>query len=231
MEIHRWHFRSDWSPGIRLVLSAALIWTSCLFEAAPLFAPANPSLARLTFTKQLKGSSPEYMKIIVNSKGVGSYEGRKLDDPSNPRALRLSPATTRRLFELAALLNNCQTELESHKKVANLGLKTLMCETGNQTDSVQFNYTQRREAQELTELFERIASVEQHIISLEYDIKYDHLSLPRELLQIEIDLDHNALTDAERLVPALEQIVKNPKFLRLAQLRAQNILERIQNNE
>jgi hypothetical protein len=231
MEIHRWHFRSDWSPGIRLVLSLALIWTSCLFEAAPLFAPVNPSLARLTFTKQLKGSSPEYMKIIVNSNGVGSYEGRKLDDPSNPRALRLSPATTRRLFELAALLNNCKTELESHKKVANLGLKTLLCETGSQTDSVQINYTQRREAQELTELFERIASVEQHIISLEYDIKYDHLSLPRELLQIEIDLDHNALTDAERMVPALEQIVKNPKFLRLAQLRAQNILERIQNNE
>jgi hypothetical protein len=55
------------------------------------------------------------------------------------------------------------------------------------------------------------------------------LSLPRELLQIQIDLDKRALADPELLVPSLEKIANNPRFLHLAQVRAQTILQRLQN--
>lgn len=169
------------------------------------------------------------MAITVDSNGRGTYEARKVDDPPNPRSIQLSPGTARRLFELAARLNHFKSvDLESHKKVANLGFKTLTYEEGVQNYRAEFNYTLRREAQELTDLFEKISSVEQHIMVLEYAIKYDHLSLPRELLQIEVDLDNKALADAELMVPALEQIARNSKFLRLAQVRAQNILERLE---
>lgn len=186
------------------------------------------SPAKLTFTKVLKGSVPEYLAITVDSNGSGTYEGRKLDEPPSPRSLKLSPATTQRLFELSGLLNNFQsTDLESHKKVANLGLKTLIYEAGGQTNRAEFNYTLRREAHELADLFEKIASVEQHIMVLEHAIKYDHLSLPKELLRIQIDLDNKALADPELLVPTLEQIARNPRFLHLAQVRAQNILQRL----
>jgi hypothetical protein len=33
------------------------------------------------------------------------------------------------------------------------------------------------------------------------------------------------------MVPVLEKIARNPRFLHLAQTRAQNILERLQNNK
>ncbi len=185
----------------------------------------------MTFTKVLKGSFPEYLRISLDANGTATYDGRKLDDPPSPRPFELSPVTTRKLFDLTASLNNFKSiDLESHKKVANLGAKTLAYEQGGQKAEAEFNYTLRREAQQLTDLFERIASVEQHIIVLEYAIKYDHLGLPRELLQIQIDLNNKALTEAELMVPALERIARNPKFLRLAQVRAQNILERLQNN-
>ncbi len=189
------------------------------------------SSTRLTYTKVLKGSVPEYLAITVNSNGSGSYEGRRLDDPPNPRLLKLSSATTHRLFDLAAQLNDFQSiELESHKRVANMGLKTFIYQRGDRENRVQFNYTLRRGAQELTELFEKIAGVEQHIMVLEHAIKYDHLSLPKELLQIQIDLDNKALADAELMVPTLEEIARNPRFLHLAQVRAQNILVRLQNS-
>lgn len=184
---------------------------------------------RLTYFKVLKGSVPEYMAITVDSNGRGTYDGRKLAEPPNARPLKLSSATTNRLFELAASLNYFQSiDLESHKKVANLGLKTLIYEKDGWKNQAEFNYTLRRNAQELVDLFEKIASVEQHIMSLEYAIKYDHLSLPRELLQIQIDLDNKALAETELMVPALEEIVRNPRFLHLAQVRAQNILHRLQ---
>lgn len=174
---------------------------------------------------------PEYLTISVDSTGQGTYQGRKLDEPPSPRPLKLPAGSTRRLFELASLLNYFRDiDLESHKKVANLGMKTLSYESGDRKNQVEFNYTLRREAQELVDIFEKIASVQQHISTLEYAIKYDHLSLPKELLQIQIELDNKALVDAELMVPALEEIARNPRFLHLAQVRAQNILQRLQNN-
>ncbi len=200
-----------------------------LFLAAAFSGQESGALAHLAYTKALRGSVPEYMSITVDSNGVGTYEGRKLDDPPNPRPLKLSAATTRRLFDLAASLGNFRSgDLESHKKVANLGLKTLTYEAGGKKNQAQFNYTLRREAQGLVDLFEKISSVEQHISLLEYATRYDHLSLPRELLQIQIDLENKALAEAELMVPALEQIARNPHLLHLAQVRAERILEQLQ---
>ncbi len=209
---------------VALALACSLAWPSFLL-------PQETGSTRLAYTKVLKGSVPEYLAITVDSNGSGSYEGRKMDEPPDPRPLKLSSATTDRLFGLAAQLDNFQSiELESHKKVANMGLKTFIYQRGDQENRVQFNYTVRRDAQELTDLFEKIAGVEQHIMVLEHAIKYDHLSLPKELLQIQIDLDNKALADAELMVPTLEEIARNPRFLHLAQVRAQNILLRLQSS-
>lgn len=196
---------------------------------APSHAGDAGARARITFTKVLEGSTPEYLMIAVDAQGKGTYEARKIADPSNSRPMKLSASTTEELFDLCERLNFFQSvELESHKKVANLGRKTLGYERDGRENRVEFNYTQRREAQELTELFEKIAGVQAHIETLEYAIKYDHLSLPKELRQIQVDLEKRALADPELMVPALEKIVRNRRFLNLAQARAQDILERIQ---
>ena len=224
------HERS-WSGVSPAWLLPVLACAAVLFAAASSAAQEKTSPARLTYTKVLRGSVPEYLSVSVDSNGHGTYEGRKLDDPPSPRHLKLLHSTTDRLFELAAELNHFRSvELESHKKVANLGQKSLAYESEAEKNRVEFNYTLRREAQELVDYFEKIASVEQHISMLEYAIKYDHLSLPKELLQIQIDLDNKALADAELMVPALEEIARNPRFLHLAQVRAQNILQRLQSN-
>ncbi|HLW79772.1 MAG TPA: hypothetical protein VKU44_09270 [Terriglobia bacterium] len=187
--------------------------------------------ARLTYTRVLKGSTPEYLSIRIDSTGEGVYEGRNLNDPADFRPLKLSPATTRRLFDLTHALDDFRNiDLESHRKVADLGLKTLTYEQGGEKHQAQFNYSVRREAVELAELFEKIAAVEQHIVALEYESKYDHLSLPRELLQIQIDLNNKVLADPQLMVPTLDAIARNPRFLHIAQARAQNLLERLQDS-
>lgn len=187
-----------------------------------------PAPARVTFTKVLAGSTPEFEEVAVDSTGSATYDGRKLSDPPSPRSITLSPATTQRVFALAHALNDFKSiDLESHKKVANLGRKTFTYEQGGEKNQAAFNYSLRREAQELAEVFEKIATVEEHVKALEYDSKFDPLSLPRELLLIQIDLDNKALVDPELMAPVLEQIVRNPHFLHLAQGRAQDILQRI----
>jgi hypothetical protein len=187
--------------------------------------------SKLSYTKFLKGSVPEYLVITVDTAGAATYDGRKQEDPPTPHSFKLSDATTRRLFSLAESLGYFESgDLESHKKVANLGVKTFTYERQGKKSQVEFNYTLQREAQELTDLFERIASVEQHILTLEYLIKYDHLNLPNQLRQVQIDLEKKALADPELMAPTLEKIARGSRFLHLAQVRAQDILDRLQNN-
>jgi hypothetical protein len=199
------------------------------FGEGPAQEAAEP--ARLTFAKVLEGSTPEFEEITVDLNGSGAYDGRKLNEPPSPRPLKLSAATTQRVFALARSLNNFKSiDLESHKNVANLGRKSFTYQEDGRKNRTEFNYSLRREAQELTDLFEKIGSVEEHIKALEYAAKYDHLSLPQELLQIQIDLNNRALTDPELMAPVLQEIARNSHFLHLAQARAQDILQRIGEN-
>ncbi len=201
---------------------------ACLMGAAAVPAQEPSGTARLTFTKILEGSTPEFEQVSVDFTGSATYDGRKLRDSASSRQFKLSSSTTQRLFALAHALNDFKSiDLESHKKVANLGRKTLTYEANGQKSSADFNYSVRREAQDLAELFEKIGSVQEHIKVLEYSSKYDPLSLPQELLLIQIELNNKALTDADLMVPVLEQIVRNPRYLHLAQARAQDILQRV----
>lgn len=189
---------------------------------------AVTATARITYSRTLAGSSPEYLAVSVNSDGSGSYVGRRLDEPDHPRALRLSPATTQRLFALAAQLHYFRSvDLDSHKKVADLGRKTLIYENGDEKNHVEFNFTQDRAGRDLVDLFEGVANVEEQIDLLEYAIKYDPLSLPQDLLGIQIALNHNELVDPQLMVPSLQEICSNSRFMHVAQTRAQDILNRV----
>jgi len=195
-------------------------------------AQVSTSVPRITFTKTLKGSSPEYMALSIDASGEGSCDLRKLDDAPDPHPLRISAATTSRIFSLAQALNNFRSnDLESRHKVANMGLKTLTYEGGGETNKVQYNYSENRTAVELSETFEKIGNVEEQIAQLEYAMKYDHLSLPEDLLQIEEGLNDHDYIEAALMIPTLEKISANPRFLHLAQSRAQEIVQRIQENK
>jgi hypothetical protein len=212
-----------------VLLSASLATTASLAASPSSIGQETATPAKLTFSKTLKGSVPEYLQMTVDTNGSGSYEGRKLDEPPYPRPFQLSPALVGRLFALVAQLDYFRSsELESHKKVANLGLKTLTYQHGDQVGRVEFNYSENKFAQELVELLEKIAAVEEHVAKLEYALQYDRLSLPNELSEIQAELDSNGLAAPELMVPTLERIVQNPRVLHLAQTRARNILERIQ---
>ena len=102
-----------------------------------------------------------------------------------------------------------------------MGLKALTYQAGKETNQVQYNYTENRTAQQLTDIFEKIGNVEEQIAGIEYDMKYDHLSLPQNLRQIQEGLDDHSYVEAPLMIPTLEKISTNPRFMHLAQFRAQ----------
>lgn len=214
---------------------AAISAVALFLAAVPALRASSPNPSRgpqLTYTKILKGSAPEYERIVVNLNGSGSYDGRQLADPPNPRPFQLSSDVTARLFELAGRLNNFQNvSLESHKRVADLGRKTFTFTDGARTHECTFNYSTDRTAVELTDLFEGLGAVERHIAALDYSMRYDRLGLPRELSLIQIDLENKSLLDPQLMTGTLESILHNPAYLHLAQVRAKDILRQIQKTD
>jgi hypothetical protein len=209
-----------------------IVSLALLARANALPAQEVSSAPRLSFTKTLKGSSPEFMALTIDANGKGTYESHKLDERTDPRPMQISAGTTAQIFSLVRSLDSFRSlNLETHHKVANMGLKTLSYEAGQENNKVQYNYTENRTAQQLTELLEKIAGVEEGISQLEYEMKYDHLNLPQTLAEIQGEMADHDLVEAALMVPTLEEISSNPRFLHLARDRAQYIMRHIQNNK
>lgn len=212
-------------PALVVLAAATLLAGGATASAAE---PPQPQEPQLSYTKILKGSTPEYERIVLNSDGSGSYDGRQLNESPNPRQFHLSPGVTSRFFELASQLSDFRDiSLESRKRVADLGRKTFRYTDGPRSYECTFNYSTDHKAQELTDLFEELGAVERHITALDYSMRYDRLGLPRELSLIEIDLQNKSLLDPQLMTGTLESIIQNPAYLHLAQVRARDILKQI----
>ena len=134
-----------------------------------------------------------------------------MDDPPAPRPLQISSSTVAQIFSLAESLDNFRSiDLNSRHKVANMGLKTLIYQSGPQVNKVQYNYTEIRSAQQLTELCAKIGNVLERISELEYAMKYDPLGLPQILRQIEEGLDENEFVDADLMSRASGRSLQIP---------------------
>jgi hypothetical protein len=190
------------------------------------------TIPRLSFTKLLKGSTPEYVSLSIDANGKGTYDSWNPGGSPSPRPIQISPGTTKQIFSLAESLNYFRSlNLESRHKVANMGLKTLIYEAGKEVNKVEYNYTENRTAQELTATLEKIADVEERIARLQFAMKYDHLGLPQILGEIQQGLDDHAFVEAILMVPTLEKISDDSRLMHLAQSRARDIMQRIQGNK
>lgn len=194
--------------------------------ASPAFATDNP--ARLTFTKVFKGRVPEYVRVVVAEDGQTSYHGGTEMDPGEEDSFRLSPPLVERLFSLAASLNYFRgVELEASQPVADLGRKTFIYERGGQRAEVTYNYTQNKTAEDLQGLCEAIARGRFWIRELESRLVYDRLGVLETLRGFERDFNTGQLVDLEQFAPLLARMAADRRLMRLAQIKAQALLDRI----
>lgn len=183
-------------------------------------------LASLTFTKSFPNSFPDYYRIALQENGDAEYYVTA--DDKNPVKFKVSEELVKQAFDLSGKLDHFKEPLESKRKVAFVGKKTMVWEDGAQRGEVSFNYSERPEAIELTGLFERISNTQQTSIELQRMMRFDKLGLMKYLLQTEIALDHKDLADPVNLVPVLEQISTGKSFMDIARQRSRILLAKIQ---
>src|SRR3989338_2832568 len=179
------------------------------------------------FIKDFPGSSPAYYSITVRETGEAIYRPDPNDEA--PVEFRLPSDAASEIFSLARKLNRFQdVALESNRRVANMGKKTLEYRDGAAHSAASYNHTEVPEALALTAFFERISQTQQHALRLQNLIRFDRLGIVKALLQLEMDLDQGRLLDPVQLVPLLEQIRRDRALVQVAQGRAAQILAKIQ---
>jgi hypothetical protein len=202
-----------------------------LFAFSLVFAPAShgaPGPATITYRRVFKGSTPEFIEIKVTDQGKCTFDIRQLDEDADAEPFEVSLAVRQKIFELAGDLKNfAVTDLDIHKKIADLGQKTFRYERGSEVHETNFNYTLNATANQLAQIFEGLARQQGDLVLLQRRIKYDRLGVNDALLQFESDMDHRLLPEPERLLPVLDQIAADSHFMEITRTRARALAERI----
>jgi hypothetical protein len=205
-----------------------LIGLACL-PAYVADSAAAPAGAKLSFRRVFKSSSPEFIEIAVREDSdTAAYEIRQLDEDAGPSPFQVSAGLRTKMFGLAAQLNHFQgQDLDVHRKIANLGEKTFRWESGSEVHETKFNYTLNSAAAELLRIFEGLARQQEHFDLISRRMRYDRLGINDALLQFESDFNRSLLPEPQRVLPILDQIAGDSRFVDIARQRARSLAERI----
>jgi len=197
--------------------------------AASTATKVSSQTAKVTFRRIFQGSSPEYIELCIwDDAKTATYEIRQMDDDPGSAPFEVGDALRSRIFGLTAQLHNFQgLDLDVHRKIANLGEKTFRWEQSGVSHETKFNYTLNPAASQLLQIFEGLARQQEHYELITRRMRYDRLGIYDALLQFESDLNRGLLPEPQRLLPLLEQIANDAKYVDVARKRAQLLISRI----
>jgi hypothetical protein len=210
----------------------AITFIFCLLAAGSALG-APPSGGVFTYRRVFKSSSPEFIEIRINEgSDQSTYEIRQLDDDPGASPFEVSSALRSKIFELIAELSYFRgLDLDVHRKIANLGEKTFRWERDGETSEVRFNYTVNTAATQLLQICEGLARQQELIELLQRRMKYDRLGVNDALLQLDTDISKGVLPEPQRVLPILDQIAGDYRFVEIARQRARALAERIRHGK
>jgi hypothetical protein len=209
-------------------LLAAWIVLFCSVVAGNLY-PSPTGSSVFTYRRIFKSSTPEFIEIkIKEDADTGSYEIRQLDEDPGATPFEISHALRSKIFELSGQLNHFKgLDLDVHRKIANLGEKTFRWEQGSEAYEVKFNYTINPVATQLLQICEGLARQQELVDLLQRRMKYDRLGVNDALLELEADISKGVLPEPQRVLPLLDQISGDSRFVEIARQRARALAERV----
>lgn len=185
--------------------------------------------AVFTYRRIFKSSTPEFIEIKIDENSDDAhYEIRQLEEDPGATPFQVSSALRQRIFALIAQLNYFNgLDLDVHRKIANLGEKTFRWERGSEAHEVKFNYTVNTPASQLLQICEGLARQQELVDVLQRRIKYDRLGVNDALLELDTDLTKGVIPEPQRLLPLLDQISGDYRFVEIARQRARALAERV----
>ncbi len=208
---------------------AVAIFTFLLCSASFSQQTLQKDVATVTFTCDFPGSNPDHYFLSVADDGAASYDSTgKLTKDSDDDPYRfdfvVSEKTRVRIFALAVQAKYFEGQIDSGKKLAVMGKKTLTYKDSRRSTAATYNYSSISAVQDLTRIFQSIAMTLESQRRLEYAFRYQKLALDEELKTVEEENNRGSLGELDILAPVLQKITADSSLVNVARARAQRLL-------
>lgn len=110
--------------------------------------------------------------------------------------------------------------------IAQTGQKTLRYSDSSRHTSTTYNYSEHPSIQELTTIFQGVSTTIESGRKLEFDRRFDKLSLDQDLKSLEDMSKDGRLQEVQAIAPLLQRVASDRTVLHIAQQRAQRILKK-----
>jgi hypothetical protein len=206
------------SPGIRVYQSGAVKDSVMFsFERSGLPVPKY-SLALWEFGEGHYGGEEV-------PPGARSFDPPPAVQPFNITIFYIAPATAAKVFALAHELKRFNFQCDSKaKNVADTGKKTLTYNGLDATTSCTYNYTENKDVETLTGIFQGIAETLDEGRKLDYLHRYDRLGLDAELESFSREVAEGHAIELQAIAPTLRSLAGDPGVMQRVRTRASALL-------
>jgi hypothetical protein len=189
------------------------------------------STAVVTFTLDFPDSDPTHYSIAVDASGHATYEGMlKVAEDSEEQTYRaafdVSAGNRERIFELAKQAKYFASGIDSgNRNLAFTGAKVLSYQDHQRSFTARYNYSKVPAVQQLTAIFQTMASTLEYGRRLAYYHRYQKLALDDELKRMETQAKNNELSEIQGVAPVLQEIFEDTSVINVVRARAKELLQ------
>lgn len=225
--------------GLKYVVAAVLLWA--LGAAAQTVhqpvAVSQPTGAYIAFKFDWDQGQPWVRYTIsVDDAGNTHFDGvgnpiQSGDNDAFAEDFTMSGANRQKIFELAKKTDYFQGNLEAKQKnLAQTGQKTLVYQGraggGDQVikSSAIYNYSPNNDVQELTRIFQAIATTIDFGRKLAFQYRFDKLGIDATLRSIQDMQASHYVEEMQSIEPILQKIASDPNMMHINRVTAKQLL-------
>ena len=232
--------------GLRWMCSAGVVAMVCGVAVSQEAAPApKPTLKveakrQVSFTFDRKGVLVGHYTLIVHEDGSGVYEGNEIPSatayghPADSSAvpfqhrITISRATSQKVFLTAEKLNKFELPCASKlKNIADTGTKMLRYEGQDGTGSCTYNFSENKDVQSLTEIFQGIAETLDTGRRLDQLHRFDRLGLDAAMKSFSDEVTAGRALEVGTIAGSLKSIASDTEVMARVRSRASALLSQI----
>jgi hypothetical protein len=228
-----------YSAGLLLVASGL----AAAQDATPAIKQVGDVVPRrqVSFTFDRKGVAVGHYRLAVYEDGTALYEGNEIpsataygrpaDSTALPfkHAITISQATSMKIFSAAEKLNRFDMPCASTlKNIADTGTKTLVYEGRDGKGSCTYNYSENKDVQALTDIFEGIAETLDTGRRLDQLHRFDRLGLDSAMKFFADEVSSGRALEVGTITKSLQSIAQDTDVMARVRNRATTLLTQVQ---
>lgn len=221
-----------WSIIAVVLLFFALMSGGQESGAAPSALPSTSDSAQVKFLFDWNQGRPWLSySILVRSDGKAHFDGDPnpsesgVSDPFQQDFI-LSSANQQKIFDLARRVNYFRGNFDFQKsKIAQTGQKTLAYQSADAHGSATYNWSENKDIQELTRLFQSIATTLDYGCKLAFQYRFDKLGMDKRIRELEQLQAEGNVEELGAIEPILRKIADDPNLMHISRQSAKHLLK------